>query len=105
MRHPHQPVQLSDDELDSETTDKPLDFDKMLRFEIGEFGRYQILVAFTTGLFAAIVSFVTLNFMFSATVPEHRYDRKWNFQHFWQNDDNICFSFIGGGVGGNTKHM
>lgn len=72
MKQTHQPVQLSDDEVDNESTDKPLDFDKMLRFEIGEFGRYQILVAISSGFIAAIVSFVTLNFMFSGTIPDHR---------------------------------
>lgn len=73
MKHPHQPVQLTDDEFDNETTEKPLDFERILKFEVGEFGPYQILIAISVGLISAFASFFSVNFLFVAAIPEHRY--------------------------------
>lgn len=65
-------VKLSEDDDDNETTYKPLDFDKILKFEIGEWGLYQILAGISIGLVSAFSSYVTMNFMFAASIPEHR---------------------------------
>lgn len=40
--------------------------------EIGRFGLYQILVGLCTGAALIILSFDIFNFIFAATVPEHR---------------------------------
>lgn len=69
MKQVEQVVKLSEDDLDHENT---VDFDKILEFEIGEFGTYQILSGITIGLVSAFGSYITLNFMFSAFIPEHR---------------------------------
>lgn len=66
MKQVEQVVRLSEDDLDH------VDFDKILEFEIGEFGTYQILSGITIGLVSAFGSYITLNFMFSAFIPEHR---------------------------------
>lgn len=41
--------------------------------EIGGFGLYQILVGLSTGIALALTSFTTLNFIFAASIPDHRY--------------------------------
>lgn len=53
--------------------EKPLDFDKILRFDIGEYGPFQLLVGVSTGLCAAFGTIIIMNFVFGATIPEHRY--------------------------------
>lgn len=73
MKNPDQVVELTEDDLDNENSnDKPLDFDKILKFEIGECGPYQIFIGIAIGLVSAFGSYMTLNFMFSAAIPEHR---------------------------------
>lgn len=56
----------------SEVEEKSLDFDKILKFEIGEYGPYQILVATSIGFVTAFGSFLILNFLFISAIPEHR---------------------------------
>lgn len=55
-----------------EINDKPLDFDKILRFEIGEYGLYQLLVGISTGLCAAFGTIIIMNFVFGVAIPDHR---------------------------------
>lgn len=64
-------VELSENQADN-TTESPLDFDKILKFEIGECGPYQILVAAIIGLVTTFASFLILNFVFITAIPDHR---------------------------------
>lgn len=41
--------------------------------EIGEFGLYQIFVGLSTGIALTLTSLTTLNFLFAASIPDHRY--------------------------------
>lgn len=75
MKPPSESVKVSSDELNGGNSGKPLDFEKILKNEIGEFGPYQILVAVTTGIFAAYGSFVIFNFVYGAAIPDHRYSK------------------------------
>lgn len=50
-----------------------LSFDTIL-YEIGEIGRYQILNCVLTCIAVAISTFALFNFVFSQTIPDHRFD-------------------------------
>lgn len=41
--------------------------------EIGAFGPYQIAAGLSTGFVMAFGSFIVLNFIFGADIPEHRW--------------------------------
>lgn len=73
MNKAAQVIELPDGDQCIGSTENSLDFDGILN-EIGEFGRYQILVAISIGLIAAFSSFAVLNFVFSAAIPKHRYN-------------------------------
>lgn len=57
----------------SNQVNNPKEFEKILETDIGEFGPYQILAAAITGFISASASFVTINFIFSAAILDHRY--------------------------------
>lgn len=65
-------VKMSDGELIDEKPENPIDFDTILN-EIGEWGRYQILSSISAGIISAYGSFLILNFVFGAVIPDHRY--------------------------------
>lgn len=73
MKKAAQVIELPDGDQCTGSTEKTLDFDEILN-EIGEFGRFQILVGISIGLVSAFSSFFVLNFVFSAAIPEHRYN-------------------------------
>lgn len=72
MKQSSQVVEITEDELNGDHAGKGFDFDKILRFEIGEFGPFQILAAISMGLVSAYGGMLTLNFVFGAAVPDHR---------------------------------
>lgn len=41
--------------------------------EIGGFGLYQIFVGLSTGAALTLTSFTAMNFLFAASIPDHRY--------------------------------
>lgn len=65
-------VELASD--DDKNCPKPLDVDTILN-EIGDSGPYQIFVSISAGLFSTYGSFVILNFVFGAAIPDHRYGK------------------------------
>lgn len=67
-----QVVEIKEDELNNENAGKAFDFEKILRFEIGEFGPFQILVALSMGMISGYGGSLVLNFVFGAAVPDHR---------------------------------
>lgn len=71
-KKPSEVVVVSEDELDNDNSDGPLDFEKILKFEVGEFGPYQIFAGITMGFVSAFASFMVLNFLFISAVPDHR---------------------------------
>lgn len=56
---------------DIHVVDKCLSIDQIYT-QIGEFGLYQLCVGLSNGLAFGFGSFVILNFVFSAAVPDHR---------------------------------
>lgn len=55
----------------TENAKDPISFDKILQ-EIGEFGLYQLITGALTGLALLFAAISMFNFVFSASVPEHR---------------------------------
>lgn len=73
MKESSQVIEMTSDS--EENREKPLDFDTILN-EVGGVGLYQILVGIFSGLFAAYGSFIIMNFVFTAAVPDHRYNHR-----------------------------
>lgn len=72
IKNPNDAVDVSEDELENDNT-IPLDFERILKFDVGEFGPYQIFIGIIMGLISAFASFMVLHFLFISAVPEHRY--------------------------------
>lgn len=70
----------------NETKHKSVSFDEIYN-EIGEFGLYQILVGLSSGLAFAFGSFSILNFIFGASIPDHRCE-------WFKNISKICDCLI-----------
>lgn len=62
----------SDKESTNKTNNNSLSFDDIL-YEIGEFGRYQILAGILMGIAFLLTTSTLFNFVFSSEIPDHRY--------------------------------
>lgn len=64
-------IELPESDQTADCSGKPLNFDDILK-EIGEFGRYQKLIAVLISIVSAFGTFIILSFVFSSAIPEHR---------------------------------
>lgn len=71
MKETVQVIELPEGDQNTESPRKSLDFDDILK-EIGEFGRFQILVGVLIGICSAFSAFIIFNFVFGGNIPEHR---------------------------------